>query len=427
MTTSLAGLAVDRHALPPARRPHATRVVALGLGLAVVLAAWLLRDRLVPPLAVTVAPVVALTDAAPPGGPDAVVARASGWFLPDPLAVAMSGQRAGTIAAVHVRPGQTVAAGDPIADFDDRDAVLSVRRAEAAIAAAEAAAGRALAEVAAAEARLAQARDRHDRLRLADLSVSADLLAQAAYEVSVRTAELAVATAAQGQTTADLQIAQVDQSSALLEVERCRVVAPTAGVVLRIAVVPGRRISLDDAETALVAELFDPARVQIRADVALADAGAVRPGQRVEVECELLPGRTLVGAVTGVAGLADATRNTLAVYIGLTDPPPGLRPDMLARVRILGDATTGQPRPAIAGLAVQVAALRDRAGDRATVWAVDAEGRLRLREVVSAGRERGGWVPIAPGSLSVGEPLVVGPVDGVREGRRVRSVSAEGP
>lgn len=426
MTTSLAGLAVDRSTAPPARRPHAARAFALGLGLAVVLAAWLLRERLVPPLDVTVAAVVALADGSAQAEPGAVLARASGWFHPDPLPVAISAQRAGTISAVHVRPGQVVAAGELIAELDDRDAALSVRRAEAAIAAAEATCRRAQAEVAAAEARLAQAGDRHDRLRRADAAASAELLAQAAHEVAVRTAETAVAATARGQTEAELQAAQVERATAMLDVERCRLVAPTAGVVLRLAAVPGRRLSLDNAETALVAELFDPARVQVRADVALADAGAIRSGQRVEIECELLPGRTLAGSVAGVAGLADATRNTLAVHITLADPPPGLRPDMLARVRILGDATTGRPRPAAAGLAAPVTALRDRAGDRATAWAVDGDGRLRLREVILAGNERSGWVPVAAGSLALGEPLVLGAVDGLREGRRARASFAEG-
>lgn len=426
MSSSLAGLAVDRSAVPPARRPHAARALALGLGLAVLLAAWLLRERLVPPLAVTVAPVVAVDKASTQSGSGAVLARASGWFHPDPLPVAVSAQRAGTLVAVHVRPGQAVAAGDPIADLDGRDADLSVRRADAAMAAAEADRDRAAAEVAAAEARREQARDRHDRLRRADTAASADLLAQAAHEVAVRSAETAVAVTARGQAEAALQAAQVGRATAALEVERGRLVAPTAGVILRLAAVPGRHLSLDSAETALVAELFDPARVQVRADVPLADAGSVRPGLRVEIECELLPGRTLIGSVVGVSGLADATRNTLPVHIALADPPSSLRPDMLARVRILGDATAGRTDPAVTGLAAPVAALRERSGDRAVAWAVDAEGRLRLRAVVLAGPDRGAWAPVAEG-LALGEPLVLGAVDGLREDRRVRATFAEGP
>ncbi len=425
MSTSLAGLAVDRSTTPPVRRPHTARTVGLVLAAAVLLAGWLLRERLVPPLAVTVASVATLTDTTAAADPGAVVARASGWFHPDPLPVAVSASRAGTIATVHVRPGQSVAAGEAIAELDGRDAALAVRRADAASAAAEADRGRADAEVAAAEARLAQARDRHERLRRAEAAASAELLAQAAHDVAVRSAETAVAAAARGQTEAAFQAAQVERAAAALEADRCRIIAPTAGVVLRLAVVPGRHLSLDSAETALVAELFDPARVQVRADVPLADAGAVRPGQRVEITCELLPGRTLSGAVVGVAGLADATRNTLAVHIALSDPPPSLRPDMLARVIILGDATAGQPRPTVAGLAAPLTALREHSADHAVVWVVDAEGRLRRRGVVLGGSERDGWVPVSEG-LALGEPVVLGAVDGLREGRRAQATFAEG-
>jgi hypothetical protein len=59
-------------------------------------------------------------------------------------------------------------------------------------------------------------------------------------------------------------------------------------------------------------------------------------------------------------------------------------------------------------------------------WAVDAEGRLRQRSVVLAGPDRGAWTPVAEG-LVLGEPLVLGAVDGLREGRRAQAAFAEGP
>lgn len=422
MSSPLASLTVARHHHRTPHRPRTALVIIVAMAVALALAIWLLWERLAPPLAVQVVAVAAGTPGTqgPPG--DRVLARASGWFHPDPQPVAVSAQRAGSIATVAVRPGQEVAAGDILATLDPRDADLALRRAEAEVATAAAAHDRAAAEVAAATARLAKAKDRHERLRLAEAAVPASDLAQAGHEVAVRSAEVAVAGTVRAEAAAGHAAALVDRDAARLARERCTITVPVSGIVLHLSAAPGQHLSLENADTARLAELFVPSQVQVRADVALADAGRVQTGQRAEVECDLLPGRILAGRVTSVAGKADATRNTLQVHIAITAPPAGLRPDMLARVRILDDAPQQAPTTAPTTVVAQRLlapsdGLRDDSGDQAVAWIVDADQRLRRRMVTLGGPARNGWTPVASG-LHLGEPVVIGSDQDLQDGRR---------
>ncbi|MCL4212013.1 MAG: efflux RND transporter periplasmic adaptor subunit, partial [Phycisphaerales bacterium] len=123
--------------------------------------------------------------------------------------------------------------------------------------------------------------------------------------------------------------------------------------------------------------LYDPARLQVRADVPLADFGKIALGTRAEVTTEALPDVVLTGEVRRIVHEADIQRNTVAVKVVLDAPPSVLKPDMLMRVRFVsgGEATSagaGAPRDgeAVAELRLYVpeAALTERASDRAVVW-----------------------------------------------------------
>lgn len=452
MSSALGGLTVARAQPPspssstPPRRRHLASWLAVILLIAVLAVAWLVRDRLTPALPVTVAAVIA---AAPDAAqrpvadtPGTVIARASGWLAPDPHPVVVSAQRAGIIRSLSVRSGQAVSAGEVIAELDPRDADLAVQRAESAMAIAltavrqaEATHQRHRAEVAAAQARVDQATDRRDRLERAGLAVTDNDRSQAKLEVATRQAELAVATAAVAEAEAAIhaartrvQTAEIDQAAAALERTRCTITAPVTGIVLRVVAAPGHHVSVEDGDTARLIELFDPTAVQVRADIPLGDAGGVRPGQPVEIDCDLLPGRMLRGRVSSLAGEADAARNTLQAHIAILDPPPGLRPEMLARVRVLSDptretATTNSPGATTPSTASRSQLLVPSAGvhgdgEQTYVWLVDIDRRLRRRPVILAGTAHNGWTPIADG-LFLGDPIVITPTTELTEGRRV--------
>src|SRR5690606_26056403 len=103
--------------------------------------------------------------------------------------------------------------------------------------------------------------------------------------------------------------------------------------VLRLHAMPGqkRMLGMDDENSSTIAILYDPAKLQVRVDVPLADAAGLKIGQKVRIHCGLLPDREFQGEVTRISGEADLQRNTLQAKVRIVDPVEELRPEMLCR------------------------------------------------------------------------------------------------
>lgn len=273
------------------------------------------------------------------------------------------------------------------------------------------------------QATLASTQGRRDVLA-AQLAVRRAELRAATEDARLRIDEshrLATAEAALAEARAALE-------EAALRVTRMTVRAPVDGVVLSRHVEPGAKLHLggDDARSAAIVRLYDPSQLQVRVDVPLAAAAGVGVGMAAEVVVSVLPERAFAGRVVGVAHEADVTRNTLQVKVAIERPDPALRPEMLARVRLI-DRATGEadrpPRPvASAGGRTAVFAPRsllhrDGAGEFA--WVNDPAAAVARRRAVTRGSgEVDGWVEIASG-LVPGDRLIVD-ADGLADGASVR-------
>jgi cobalt-zinc-cadmium efflux system membrane fusion protein len=179
------------------------------------------------------------------------------------------------------------------------------------------------------------------------------------------------------------------------------VIAPVDGVIFERRVEPGERIGSDMENEGAMFALFDPARVQVRCDVPLADAGSVLPGQLAEITVDAFKGRTFHGTVLVSGFRADIAKNTLQVKIGLDDADGLLRPDTLTRVRIMVPGSSAGSAP------TQVVVPADwvvRDGSRSTVLVMDA-GFLRRVDLGEATDTGDGWL-IAADGIRPGEVLV---------------------
>jgi putative ABC transport system ATP-binding protein len=175
------------------------------------------------------------------------------------------------------------------------------------------------------------------------------IAARAAVEVAEAKWRAASADAVAQRTNAELRIderlrlerAEVDLAEAALRLERHVVRASIDGVVLRRLVEPGSRLMLDGdhALGSAVAVLYDPARLQVRVDVPLADAPKIGAGQPAEIAVEASPGKIFRGVLTRWVGEADIEKNTIQAKVSLRDPDSSIRPEMLARVRFLALAS----------------------------------------------------------------------------------------
>jgi RND family efflux transporter MFP subunit len=228
--------------------------------------------------------------------------------------------------------------------------------------------------------------------------------------------------------------AAVDEATAArdeanLRLTRMKIVSPVAGVVINRMVSPGAKVmfNMDAPHSAHVVHVYDPAHLQVRVDVPLADAAKVGVGQRARIVVDVLPNREFAGRVTRFVHQADIGKNTVEVKVAIEDPSPLLKPDMLARVKFLvtQDAAGGETAAAASASALTVFAPRSAVlshGEHKYVWVV-TPGNNRLRQqTVTLGGERGdGWVAVLNG-LNPGDVLVDQPPAELAEGQRVNAI-----
>src|SRR5688572_8358338 len=226
------------------------------------------------------------------------------------------------------------------------------------------------------------------------------------------------------QAKAAVATARTVRDESALRLERMDVRSVADGVVMERLVEPGSKLSfdMDPEHSAHAVRLYDPAKLQVRVDVPLADAAKVGVGQRAKIVIGVLPDRTFDGVVTRVVHQADVQKNTLQLKVSITDPSPELKPEMLARVRFLSQST-GSSATTQASQAVFAPESLVRPDG---VWIVDGTtGTATLRKVELGESRLRGWVSIRTG-LQPGDQLIATDPAQLREGKRVR-VTGEAP
>ncbi len=169
-----------------------------------------------------------------------------------------------------------------------------------------------------------------------------------------------------------------------LALERTRVRASSAGVVLARMAGPGTAIA---EEGMPIVSLYDPTRLRVRVDVAQGDVGRARLGQRAEIMADVRPGKPYVGEITRIVHQADIAKVTLQVHVRIKDVDEVLRPEMLTQVRFYNpegaSSKTGAPALSDA-VSIPSAAVVDGA-----VWTLDpSDGTVRRTPVTTTpGRE----------------------------------------
>jgi membrane fusion protein (multidrug efflux system) len=247
---------------------------------------------------------------------------------------------AGTIDDVLVRENQKVKKGQLLATIDDRDFVVAVKAANAAVAGARAAIislkshlaqqnsviRQAQAAVAAADAALKLARDNRKRyhnlakdgsgtvqamqqaeeqlgIQLANQEKSTAGLQAAKQQVAILKADLEKAWAALAQ-------AQAAQDAADLRLSYTRITAPINGTVGKKSVRNGAFVNVGQPLLAIVP--LDA--VYITANYRETQLARVRPGQAVDITVDALPGKTLRGTVESLGPASGVSYSAVAPH-----------------------------------------------------------------------------------------------------------------
>jgi RND family efflux transporter MFP subunit len=242
---------------------------------------------------------------------------------------------------------------------------------------------------------------------------------------------VAMAEASVASAEATVALAAAARAEAALALERTEVRSAVDGVVMRRLASPGSKVMREgDEHSAHILHLYDPARLQVRVDVPLADAALVSVGQAAEVTVEVLPDRTFTGRVTRFVHEADIQKNTVEVKVAIDAPSLELKPDMLARVRFVATPTSSGEASMRERVFAPGALVRAADGGGATALVVtsliDGRGRAERRSIVTGPRRLDGWTEIESG-LQPGDLLIAEPIAGLEAGDRVRVVDTRTP
>ncbi len=245
------------------------------------------------------------------------------------------------------------------------------------------------------------------------------------------TLRLGEAEAAVRSAAAKVRRAEVTVEAAELRLDRMTLRAPMAGRVLALNAQPGQRVSSEPsaAERAAggVLALYDPQRLQVRADVRLEDVPQVQPGQPVRIESAVLD-RPLDGTVLTATSRADIQKNTLEVTVAVDRPPPELTPDMLVRATFLAPQRPAEPseRPEEPMRLLVPRPLVENGDGQPAVWLADRLTGTARRQAVVLGRAGTEQLVEVVEGLNAMDRLVAGGREGLRHGDRIR-ITGEAP
>ncbi|MCC7285808.1 MAG: efflux RND transporter periplasmic adaptor subunit [Burkholderiaceae bacterium] len=290
---------------------------------------------------------------------------------------------AGTLVGLRVREGSRVKAGQPLGRIDLAE--LLSRRSERQAAAA------------AARAALEQAERTH---------ASNERLAQQSFisPIALQTSR----------SQLDGARAQVEAAQAALEatevgLREAALVAPIGGIVAKRHVVPGEKVTLEQALLTIV----DLGHLELAGLVGTHEVSRLRPGMPAQVRVEGMPA-PVAGQVARIAPAAEPGTRSIGVTIALPNADEAMRAGQyaMARVELADDARR---------LTVPITAVSGSAG-QAQVWVI-AEGAL-LRRAVTLGRrdEASGRVEVLSGLAAEAQVLAVR-FDNLREGAKATVVA----
>ncbi|HEX5004854.1 MAG TPA: efflux RND transporter periplasmic adaptor subunit [Gemmatimonadales bacterium] len=268
-------------------------------------------------------------------------------------------EAAGTVAEVLVRPGQAVRKGDPLLRLDKRPFDLAVAE--------------------------AQANADQAEMSYLDAIVPDSLVTGEAPTPERRRNALA---------RSGLLGARARLGKAELDRERSVLTAPFDGVVDRVQVAAGERVSVGQEAVTVV----DLTHLRVEAQVLEHDLPLIRVGGQAVVTTAAAPGREVIGRIEAVLPLIDTTTRSGRALVVVPGGNGMLRPGMYADLRL--EATRLPSR-----ILVPSAAVIERDG-RPLVFVVK-NGRAQW-VYITPGRNNGVDTEVLPDSSTSQIPVAVG-------------------
>jgi HlyD family secretion protein len=218
------------------------------------------------------------------------------------------------------------------------------------------------------------------------------------------------------ETAAMINLAQSERDDARLAFERCQVRSPVAGRVIELLSSPGSTVNYGNGpHGSHILHVYNPKMLQVRADIPLADAARVQVGQKAMIVVDVLPDTTFKGEVVRFMHKADIAKNTIEAKIRIEDPSVFLKPEMLARVRIMPMAPDEDEHGgAGSSSSIQRIFVPEEAivfdEDVTRIWVIDeldrGRGRAALRRIELGESVKDGWVEVTRG-MKPGDKVIL--------------------
>ena len=381
LSEDLASLKIQREVNPNRGGPLRaviTAVVILGLGAA----AWAFGYPMVE--ARLFKTEVALTEISMVSPAQAsVTVTSTGYVVPQTISK-VGAKVAGRVAKVRVKEGNSVKAGDILAELEATGQQSSIVAAGSRALAAQARVDTARANLAETQQLLERERALLERGAIGKATVDDLTARQRSLEQGVKAAE------------AEARAAQAEVSPLKVTLQDLTIVAPIDGTVINKPIQVGELVGPQNN----IAEIADFKSMLIETDVPEARLYLIKPGSPCEISLDAYPGKRYRGATFEIGKKVDRAKATVAVKVKFIDNMEGVLPDMSARTSFLSQEVSAEAIQEKPKKVVPSDALAERGGSK-VVFVVN-EGVVKM-------------APIKVGpAFANGFELVEGPPPGTR-------------
>lgn len=315
----------------------------------------------------------------------------------------------GRLAAVLVEEGDAVDSNAVVARLIDEDQRAVLMQAEA--------------NLALARARLAQAKAAEndaDRRAKRRTELQGNNLIS---EEEGQSAETAAEGARADRQAADagVKVAQANVESARLELDKTRITAPFAGVVLRkdaeVGEIVGPIMTSATARAGAVVTIADMHTLEVGVDINESYIARLKVAMPADVVLDAHPEVHFPGEIRAIYPSADRDKATIPVRVRFLVPDERIRPDLGAKVTFLERRPTTEIVTVKKVLRIPASAVRARNSEQ-FVWLV-REGKAES-VTISVGETHGADIEVVSG-LNEGDQVVVDGASRLHKGMRVKA------
>lgn len=327
---------------------------------------------------------------------------ATGYIVPQ-VTSKVGPHDTGRLARVLVKEGDTVKAGQVLAEMETLDQRSAVAAAMSRVAVSQARVETARATLAETKVKIAREKPLVEH-GAEGKSVLDDLNAQqTSLEQQVKAAE------------AEVAAANAERATLGVTLQQRTVLAPIDGTVVTKPMKPGEIANAGDATP--IVELADFRSLLAEVDVPENRLSSIRVGGPADIILDAYPDRHYRGEVVELGKRVDRSKATLVVKVKFVEATDGVLPEMSARVSFLSAAVSDDALKAPPKKVVAADAVVDRGG-RKVVFVVADDGAVHPVPV-TIGPVTGSSVEIVSGPAS-GARIVASPPPELADGMKVK-------